>query len=69
MPERCPLCEAAVVKPEGRSCTAAPTGPASRGSETLNNWVMAAMDIEGVGEQFAAALNEGISARCPTSTG
>ncbi len=28
----------------------------SRGLETLNNWVMAAADIEGVGEQFVWRL-------------
>jgi len=57
MPERCPLCDEPVVKPEGevmhrcanRACP-------SRGLETLINWVTAAMDIEGVGEQFVRRL-------------
>jgi DNA ligase (NAD+) len=57
MPERCPLCGERVVKPEGevmhrcvnRACP-------SRGLETLINWVTAAMDIEGVGEQFVRRL-------------
>jgi DNA ligase (NAD+) len=38
----------------------------SRGLETLNNWVMAAMDIEGVGEQFVRRLwDEGILRSMP----
>ena len=38
----------------------------SRGLETLNNWVMAAMDIEGVGEQFVWRLwNEGLLRSMP----
>ena len=42
----------------------------SRGLETLIHWVSAAMDIEGVGEQFVRRLwDEGLCARCPTSTG
>ncbi|HUH15180.1 MAG TPA: NAD-dependent DNA ligase LigA, partial [Gaiellaceae bacterium] len=57
MPERCPLCDEPVVKPEGevmhrcvnRACP-------SRGLETLINWVTAAMDIDGVGEQFVRRL-------------
>src|SRR4030095_8483461 len=37
-----------------------------RGLETLNNWVMAAMDIEGVGEQFVWRLwNEGLLRSMP----
>jgi DNA ligase (NAD+) len=57
MPKQCPLCGAEVVKPEGeamhrclnRACP-------SRGLETLNNWVMAAADIDGVGEQLVRRL-------------
>jgi DNA ligase (NAD+) len=57
MPDRCPLCDQPVVKPEGevmhrcvnRACP-------SRGLETLIHWVTAAMDIEGVGEQFVRKL-------------
>ena len=57
MPERCPLCEAAIVKPEGEVMHRCPNRACpSRGLETLNNWVMAAMDIEGVGEQFVRRL-------------
>ncbi len=42
----------------------------SRGLETLINWVMAAADIDGVGEQSSAGSGtSGSSARCPTSTG
>ena len=57
MPERCPLCNEPVVKPPGEvmhRCTnrACP----SRGLETLIHWVGAAMDIEGVGEQFVRKL-------------
>ncbi len=67
MPARCPLCDEAVVKPEGevmhrclnRACP-------SRGLETLINWVTAAMDIEGVGEQFVRRLwNEGLLRSMP----
>ena len=59
MPKKCPLCGANIVKPEGEAmhrCTnrACP----SRGLETLNNWVMAAADIEGVGEQLVRRLWE-----------
>ena len=44
-------------------CTAAPTGACpSRGLETLIHWVMAAMDIEGVGEQFVRRFwDEGLA--------
>ena len=38
----------------------------SRGLETLNNWVMGAMDIEGVGEQFVRRLwDEGLLRSMP----
>jgi DNA ligase (NAD+) len=57
MPERCPLCDAEIVKPEGEVMHRCPNRACpSRGLETLNNWVMAAMDIEGVGEQFVRRL-------------
>ena len=57
MPMHCPVCGTEVVKPEGevmhrcpnRACT-------SRGLESLNNWVMAAADIDGVGEQTVRRL-------------
>ncbi len=57
MPERCPLCDTPVVKPEGEVMHRCPN-PAcpSRGLETLINWVTAAMDIDGVGEQFVRRL-------------
>ena len=59
MPERCPLCDAEVVKPEGEVMHRCPNRACpSRGLETLINWVMAAMDIEGVGEQFVRRLWE-----------
>jgi DNA ligase (NAD+) len=52
MPKHCPLCGADVVKPEGEAMHRCPNRACpSRGLETLNNWVMAAADIEGVGEQ------------------
>jgi DNA ligase (NAD+) len=57
MPERCPLCETPIVKPEGEVMHRCPNRACpSRGLETLNNWVMAAADIEGVGEQFVRRL-------------
>jgi DNA ligase (NAD+) len=52
MPKKCPLCGTPVVKPEGEAMHRCPNRACpSRGLETLNNWVMAAADIEGVGEQ------------------
>jgi DNA ligase (NAD+) len=60
MPERCPLCDAEVVKPEGEVMHRCPNRACpSRGLETLINWVTAAMDIEGVGEQFVRRLWSG----------
>jgi DNA ligase (NAD+) len=57
MPERCPLCNAKIVKPEGEAMHRCPNRACpSRGLETLINWVTAAMDIEGVGEQFVRRL-------------
>jgi DNA ligase (NAD+) len=52
MPTHCPLCGAEVVKPEGEVMHRCPNRACpSRGLETLNNWVMGAADIDGVGEQ------------------
>ena len=52
MPEQCPLCGTDVVKPEGEAMHRCPNRACpSRGLETLNNWVMAAADIDGVGEK------------------
>jgi DNA ligase (NAD+) len=67
MPERCPLCDAAVVKPEGEVMHRCPNRACpSRGLETLINWVTAAMDIEGVGEQFVRRLwSEGLLRSMP----
>ena len=57
MPKKCPLCGANVVKPEGEAMHRCPNRACpSRGLETLNNWVMAAADIDGVGEQFVRRL-------------
>ena len=59
MPKRCPLCRAEVVKPEGEVMHRCPNRACpSRGLETLIHWVSAAMDIEGVGEQFVRKLWE-----------
>ncbi len=68
----CPLCGADVVKPEGEVMHRCPNRACpSRGLETLINWVTAAMDIEGVGEQFVRRLWDARprSARCRISTG
>jgi DNA ligase (NAD+) len=52
MPERCPLCDAEIVKPEGEAMHRCPNRACpSRGLESLINWVQAAADIDGVGEQ------------------
>src|SRR5688572_13272004 len=57
MPTNCPLCDAEIVKPEGEVMRRCPNRACpSRGLETLINWVSAAMDIEGVGEQFVRRL-------------
>jgi DNA ligase (NAD+) len=67
MPERCPLCDAKIVKPEGEVMHRCPNRACpSRGLETLINWVTAAMDIEGVGEQFVRRLwDEGLLRSMP----
>jgi len=57
MPDRCPLCGTPIVKPEGEAMHRCPNRACpSRGLETLIHWVQAAMDIEGVGEQFVRRL-------------
>ena len=57
MPSDCPLCGAEIIRPEGEVMHRCPN-PAceSRGLESLINWVMAAADIEGVGEQLVRRL-------------
>ncbi len=67
MPAKCPLCEAEVVKPEGEAMHRCPNRACpSRGLETLIHWVMAAMDIEGVGEQFVRGFwKEGLLRSMP----
>ncbi len=57
MPERCPLCDTPVIRPEGEAMHRCPNEACpSRGLETLIHWVSAAMDIEGVGEQFVRRM-------------
>ena len=57
MPAHCPLCGTEVVKPEGEAMHRCPNRACpSRGLESLVNWVGAAMDIEGVGEQLVRRL-------------
>ena len=59
MHAECPLCRAEVVKPEGEAMHRCPNRACpSRGLETLNNWVMAAADIDGVGEKTVWQLWE-----------
>ena len=59
MPTHCPLCGTEIVKPEGEVMHRCPNRACpSRGLETLINWVQAAADIEGVGEQFVRRLWE-----------
>jgi DNA ligase (NAD+) len=67
MPVHCPLCGADVVKPEGEVMHRCPNRSCpSRGLETLIHWVGAAMDIEGVGEQFVRRLwDEGLLRSMP----
>jgi DNA ligase (NAD+) len=57
MPKNCPLCGAEIVKPEGEAMHRCPNRACpSRGLESLINWVQAAADIEGVGEQSVRRL-------------
>jgi DNA ligase (NAD+) len=57
MPKKCPLCGADIVKPEGEAMHRCPNKACpSRGLESLINWVQAAADIEGVGEQSMRRL-------------
>jgi DNA ligase (NAD+) len=57
MPTHCPLCGTEVVKPEGEAMHRCPNRACpSRGLEALINWVMAAADIDGVGEQSVRRL-------------
>ena len=67
MPKKCPLCGVDIVKPEGQVMHRCPNNACpSRGLETLNHWVSAAMDIEGVGEQFVWRFwNEGLLRSMP----
>ncbi len=67
MPAQCPLCDAEVIKPEGEVMHRCPNRACpSRGLETLINWVSAALDIEGVGEQFVRRLwDEGLLRSMP----
>jgi DNA ligase (NAD+) len=67
MPTHCPLCGAGIVKPEGEVMHRCPNPRCeSRGLETLINWVMAAMDIEGVGELMVRRLwREGLVTSLP----
>ena len=67
MPSNCPLCGVEVVKPEGEVMHRCPNRACpSRGLETLIHWVSAAMDIEGVGEQFVRRLwDEGLLRSMP----
>ena len=67
MPTHCPLCGFAVVKPEGEAMHRCPNRACpSRGLETLINWVGAAADIDGVGEQFVRRLwSEGLLRSMP----
>jgi DNA ligase (NAD+) len=57
MPKKCPLCGVEIVKPEGEAMHRCPNRACpSRGLESLINWVQAAADIEGVGEQSVRRL-------------
>jgi DNA ligase (NAD+) len=59
MPKTCPMCGVEVVRPEGEVMHRCPNRACpSRGLETLNNWVMAAADIDGVGERLVGRLWE-----------
>ena len=55
MPTHCPLGGTEIVRPEGRSCRCPNRACPSRGLETLNNWVMAAADIEASASSSSAS--------------
>ena len=68
MPERCPVCGAPVIKPEGeamRRCTGGATCPAQRYELIKHFTSRPAMDIQGVGERLVAALIESGLVRDP----
>ena len=67
MPTHCPLCGTEIVKPEGEAMHRCPNRRCpSRSVETLINWVMAAADIEGVGELMVRRLwQEGLVTSVP----
>jgi DNA ligase (NAD+) len=67
MPKNCPLCGAEIVRPEGEAMHRCPNRRCpSRSVESLINWVMAAMDIEGVGELMVRRLwTEGLVTTIP----
>ena len=67
MPKRCPLCKAEIVRPEGEVMHRCPNRACpSRGLETLQHWVGAAMDIEGVGGNTVFKLwDEGLVRSLP----
>ena len=71
MPERCPLCDAEIVKPEGEVMHRCPNRACpSRGLETLNNWVMGAWTSRASASSSSVGSGtRGCCARCPTSTG
>ena len=57
MPTECPLCGTPIEKPEGEVMHRCPNRRCpSRSVEALINWVMAAADIEGVGELMVRRL-------------
>jgi DNA ligase (NAD+) len=67
MPAECPLCGTPIVKPEGEVMHRCPNRRCpSRSVEALINWVMAAADIEGVGELMVRRLwQEGLVVSIP----
>ncbi len=67
MPKRCPLCKAAIVRPEGEVMHRCPNRACpSRGLETLYHWVGAALDIENVGGSTIKKLwDEGVVRSLP----
>jgi DNA ligase (NAD+) len=67
MPKHCPLCGTEIVRPEGEVMHRCPNRRCpSRSVESLINWVMAAMDIEGVGELMVRRLwSEGLVTTIP----
>ena len=70
LPERCPVCDAGVIRPEGEVVTRCPNPscPAKLKNRLLHLASRNALDVDGLGEKLVEQLVEGdIVTRPPTS--